>query len=274
MKMKKRYLSYILVFSLSFVFLWQSVFAVSGELNTEKRETVQQMQENIESLEREKIHLDFKWDTYRIWNSALGELIKPELSEKDKEILEEIIIDYKDSEDEYEGKVSRALESWKDIEQIKKDFLYKKQDFYLSLIKYIQLNRLEEYTEYVNSDLNYNERSNSVATEIEQKNIEKEERIEEIQNQIESNTNILRERIREKVTSRVTARLNLFITEEKFNSLSNGWKIIVFQKLQWKVQIKMDQLKSQENIEGLEEKLFPYEVIMEILQKYIDDWNK
>ena len=196
----------------------------------EKKQTIREIQDSINTLQKEKNHLDFKWDTYRIWNETLWDLIRSELTEEERDILEEIIIEYKDSQDEFEGKLTRALESKEETERIKLEFLSEKRAFYMSLIKYIQINKLEQYKNYVDSDLNYNEKSNEVATQIEKRNIEKEERIEEIQGHIDNNKNILRDRIREKVILRVTQKLDTVTWEEKFKQLSNGWKSYCFSK--------------------------------------------
>lgn len=272
--MKKATLS-ILCLSFSLILWYEVVFWFETEEQTERKETVKEIQANIESLKKEKSHLDFKWDTYRIGNENLWNLLKSDLSDEQKLEIEEIIIEYKDSLDKYEGKISITLDARRDeVDAITNEFLIEKREFYMSLIKYVEVDKLEDYMTYINSDLNFNEKSNEVAVKIEQKNIQKEERIEEIQKQIHSNTNILRDRIREKVTTRVTEKLDSFVTEEKFSQLSNGGKIIVFQKLQSKVQNKIEELKSHPDPTSIEENLFLHEIINEIIQWYIDNWSE
>lgn len=256
----------------------QSVFASSWEIDLnsapEKMETIQEMQENIESLESEKTRLDFKWNTFLIWNETLWDLMRIDLSDADKQYIENLVISYKDSQDKYEWKITRAIELWKPTHEITRDFFHEKKDFYMGLVQFIQIEKLESYAKYINSDLIYNEKSQEVGNQIEQKTLQREERIEEIQSQIDSNTALLRERIKQKVTQRVTQRLDAFVQQEKFQSLSNGWKVIMFEKLILKVEQKLQLLEESEiSSANLEESYFLYGVIREILEEYILNWK-
>lgn len=256
----------------SFALSPQSVFWFSWEIKS--TETLREMQEKIDSLKEEKQVLDFKWKNFRIGNENLGDLIKKDLSEEEKSEIERLILDYNEDKENFEEDIEVALEALEAIDDIQRDLILLKQDFYTSLIPYLQDDKLEGFRKYVESDLTLREKSNEVATQIEQKNIERTERVDELQEQIKHHKEQLYEQIKEKVTSRVTQRLDEFILQEKFQELPSESKIAVFERLILKIQERNAALEENSHITSIaQETKVLYEVIEEILNSYISLWK-
>jgi hypothetical protein len=174
---------------------------------------------------------------------------------------------YSKDKENFEEDISAAVESGEEIEEIKKDLLLLKQEFYKSLIPYIQLEKLRDFTRYVDSDLSYREKSNEVATQIEQKSILRDERLEEIEEQIQTNKDHLHAQIKEKVTLRVQNRLDVFIYQENFQSLPDISKIRIFERLITKIQEKRKKLENTPNSTSIvEETMILYEIVEEIFE--------
>jgi len=99
----------------------------------------------------------------------------------------------------------------------------------------IKTEKLTSYKNYISSDVMYNEKSKVVDVELQQLEVKKKERIEVIKEKIEDNNEVLRNSIHEKVTLKVSTLLQNFTIQEKFASLSNEQKIIIFQRIKDKI---------------------------------------
>jgi len=197
------------------------------------------------------------------------------LPEEEKEHLEIIITEYSEDKENFEEDIQIAIESWEEVDSIQRELLFLKQGFYKSLVPFIQENKLTTFTAYVESDITLREKSYEVATQIEQKHVERSERVDELQNQIKVHKENLHEQIRQKVGSRVMLRLDDFVSQEKFISLPNSTKISVFQRLIDRVKKKHESLKTA--IGGVplsEETILLYEIVEELLLSYITKWEQ
>mgnify|MGYP003890484561 CR=1 FL=1 len=278
--MSKKTLSlYILWIILWFSFWNQGVFWASWESvellsAPEKPQTIREMSQDLETLKQEKIQLDFKWRTFRIWNEDLGKLIRQTLSEEEKNTLESLIIGYTEDKENYEEDIEIAIEWWEDIEELKRDLILLKQDFYKKLIIYIQIERLQKFKEYVASDLAYREKSNTVSIKIEQKGIARDERVEQNQSKIENNKEILRIQIQDKIISKVEKQLDAFASQEKFLNMENVSKIRIFQSFVDKLELKIQSLETNRYTTSIiEEKIILYEVVKEVFISYMQQWK-
>lgn len=200
--------------------------------------------------------------------------MKEKLSLSENTQLEDLVVWYTDSEKLLERSLEKAISSGRDVEEIKTELLLLKRDFYTQLIPFIQNEKREAFTEYVNSDVTYNEKSKQVATQIEQKNIKITQRVEEIQDKAEDNYKPLFKWIEEKIVIKITEKLETLISEERFSNLDNSVKIKIFTKYIDRFENEIDRIDKINNPTSIiEEKIILFDVIVEILESYIDRWQ-
>lgn len=239
-----------------------------------KVQKVEEIQSDIKILEKEKKRLEFKWNTFRIGNENLGDLIRQDLTQQEKETLEILIVNYTTLKNKWDSDLNVAIERWQNTEKLQQENSELKKKLYQTLIPYIQIDKLSAFKLYIESDISYNEESKAVATEIEEKEVARNERVEEIQEKIEDNAELLREKMRKTVTESLLIKLDEFIAQEKFQSLKAESKILLFERLIEKIILKKDILEATENPTSIiEERIFLYEVVQEILQWYIESWR-
>ncbi len=267
---------------IAFLFLlWtsvQSVFWASWNLinlnsASEKPQTLREMQEVNQDLEQEQQNLEFKWVTFRS-TSALWDFLKKDLSDLEREELEMIVVNYSKKIERLEKKIETTQEDTEILQKLRKDVLLLKQNFYKNLIVYMQVEKLNDFLRYINLDLSYREKSKDVAIELDRKNIERNERVAEIQEKIKDNTKRLHNQIKLKIMRRVWEKLDSFVSQKKFQSLSNQGRIQIFEKLIEKLSQKKQKLKStSEATSFLEEKLLIYEIVEKMLFSYLEKWK-
>jgi phage-related minor tail protein len=173
--------------------------------------------------------------------------MRENLTQEEKDDLEDIINIYVKDKDYLERKIEKYISSQKEIVDLKEELLRGKHQFYKDLIIYIQIEKLEAFKQYVDSDLNYNEKSKDIQDKIEQKNVEQSERIDELRNQIDDNSMNFRRQIEEKITVQVSDKLDIFVNQESFQELSAKSKIKVFTNIINKFESAIDKLENTSN---------------------------
>jgi len=227
-------------------------------------ETIREMQENIKQLEKEKTNLEYKWDSFQLWNFTLWDLIDTNLTSKQKSTLETLVIEY-----------SNNLNPESTTEDYQKSELYFKRDFYKSLLPFIAKQRQQDFKTYIVSDVELSQKTKTVNVEIQEIQETKNERVVEIQEKIEDNNKKLRQNIQQKVISSISEKLESFSSTEKFQSLSPAAKTKIFSTVQGRLKAEINRLEALPDTTSIvEEKVNIYKVIISQLQSYIDSWNK
>ena len=232
------------------------------------------MQENADELKKQQEQLDFKWNTFKIRNDSLSSLVK-ELDSIWIGVVSSIIINYEDQRTILENKLDNNIENEERSHEIYKSLVELKKNFYTQLLPYIKTEKLTSYKNYISSDVMYNEKSKVVDVELQQLEVKKKERIEVIKEKIEDNNEVLRNSIHEKVTLKVSTLLQNFTIQEKFASLSNEQKIIIFQRIKDKIRWVKDSYKdSQAEVTSIiDEKLLLFTIVEELVDDYIKKWK-
>ncbi len=266
----------ILCVSLIWSGLSPNVFWASWEILWElpKVESIRDMQENADELKKQQEQLDFKWNTFKIRNDSLSSLVK-ELDSIWIGVVSSIIINYEDQRTILENKLDNNIENEERSHEIYKSLVELKKNFYTQLLPYIKTEKLTSYKNYISSDVMYNEKSKVVDVELQQLEVKKKERIEVIKEKIEDNNEVLRNSIHEKVTLKVSTLLQNFTIQEKFASLSNEQKIIIFQRIKDKIRWVKDSYKdSQAEVTSIiDEKLLLFTIVEELVDDYIKKWK-
>lgn len=268
----KQQLFFTIIFLLWVIILPQGVFWASWDIDS-KPETLREMSEKIGDLKQEKELLDFKWKTFRVWNENLWDLIKTDLTEEETDALESLILEYSEDKENFEEDIEEALADWDDAEIIHKALLSLKQNFYMSLLPYLQESKIEEFKTYITSDINYREKSNEVAVQISQKNVERDERVVELQEKIKTHREKLNEQIRIKASERIKGKLDAFVNQEKFINLSSDSKIQLFERLLERLEERRERtLQTTSDQSLIEENEVLYEIVEEVIRWYLSQW--
>ena len=262
-------LLFLLWFSFLTAWFAQPIFASTGDT-----QTLQQWQEEINALKKQENILQFKWSTFQLWNESIGDIMKVGLDSSQRIELESIITSYIESRDEEEKNLAKSVSAWRDVSGIKTILLEWKHQFYKDLIPYIEIRKLESFKNYIDSDLNYNEKSKNIQTQIEQKDIEQNERIEELYDDRDDHARDLRKQIEAAIKLQVQWKLDQFVAKQDFAKLNADVKIEVFTKIIQKFETAIDTLEDNASpTRALEERIIGLEIVVEILQSYIDTWK-
>lgn len=257
-----------LIFPSAFWYSWEII------IDEWKIETIREMQENAALLKQEQEKLVFKWKTFKIWNDPLSTFII-ERDDISNWILSSMIINYENQTRLLETKLVKSIEYEEETAETYRKLVDLKKNFYTQLLPYIKTEKLTLYKNYISSDVMYNEKSKVVDVERQQLEVKKKDRIEEIKEKIEVNNEVLRSSIQEKVTKKVSILLSEFTSWDRFLSLDNQQKILVFQRIKEKIQWVKDTYKITQNNSTsiIDEKLILFDIVESLVDDYITDWK-
>jgi len=209
--MKKIFISLLcVIFSQFFI---EGVFASSWDVKT-----IREIQEKINVLEEEKTKLDFGWKNFGVWNETLWDIIS-ELTPEEESKLKELIITFEEETNRLETKIERRVENNSDISEEQNELKQIKKDFYFSLLAFIDTDKLESFKTYISHNIQYTSSKTDVNIEIQKTELQKQQRLDEIQEKIEDNNKKIRENITEKLSIKIRWKVDLLIQDDRFSLL-------------------------------------------------------
>ena len=269
----KKIIYYIIWLVLLSLIIWnQSVFWASWEIA--EKTTIREMQEDIEILEQEKSLLEFKWNTFKIWNITLWELLRSNLTQSEKLKLTEVVSSYNEV-NIFEENILKDIINVNWDEQAQRDkLLLLKTNFYTSLEPFVQEEKLEELNVYAWVDKSFDEQKKNVDSKIQKIKIEKQEKVDHFQTKIEDNNKVIRENIENKIFTEVKEKLDVFVSQEEFLELPNIAKKGIFNKVIKKLEYESIRLTNLQNSTSIiEEKIIIFRVVIDLLKEYTISWD-
>lgn len=264
---------HIIFLTLFVAFLSCTGNAFSASWDTAELPTVRQMQENINTLQQEKALLEFKWDSFRVGDSSLRELIKTDLLESEQQALFTIVEEYNTQKTLWENILRSIVDNKWDETAKRRELILLKKSFYTDITPFISQQKLESFLNYISTDISLNEKSKDVDSQIWKIQNSKQERVQVIQEKIENNNKILRESIELKITTEVRNKLDEFTTKWEFSQLDNTVKIEIFNRVIKKLEYESIRLINLQNATSvIEEKIVVFRVMINLLKEYTSAW--
>jgi len=228
------------------------------------------MGNDIEQLEEEKKVLEFKWNNFLIWGNTLSEFVRADLDDSDKREIENILESYvadKNVLERQQEKLIEALQTDEKLEEKKLELLSRKKDFYSALLSYIDVDKVDEYRSYIENDILLNEKSKDVSSEIQRKNVEKQDRVEYLQEKYKAPDKTLDEN--SELVVRMRDKLDIFIQRESFQALTPEQKIFIFERLITRIEGEIKKIEEQNSYVNDSKKAI-FKTVQDILWEYIE----
>ncbi len=203
---------------------------------------------------------------FKISNASLQTFLKPELTEIERDTVEKLLASYINA---IESHILSSQNNWK------KEVFALKQALYTDILPYINIQNLWEFKSLVEGEAkNYNLTGN-IWYVWNNPSVIGENKLIELKNQAEKNTALIREQLQSKILKEVEKRIEIIVTQEKFQSLPNSAKRELFEKFSTKLSSQIQTLQSTPSPTGvIDEKILLYHGILELLQSYIDAWSQ
>jgi len=202
----------------------------------------------------------------------LSEFVRTDITEDEKEEIENIVESYISDTKILEDEKKELIESSGDnnmLEEKKLELLMRKKDFYSRLLFYIDATKIDKYKSYIENDILLNEKSKDVSSEIQRKNVEKQDRVEYLQEKYKAPENTLDEDSELVILMR--DKLNIFIERESFKALTSEQKIFIFERLITRIDWEIKKIKEEDSYVN-ESKRTIFRTVQNILREYIENF--
>ncbi len=138
--------------------------------------TIKEIRENIDELKERTDILEKQWEIFEEENGSLSSFFKKELSDEEKFTLQDILKNYKLKQTEIEEEIFNT-DDLELVKNLKTKILFEKKELYKSLVPYVESIKLEDYLDYVKSNIKTVEISKIVKAEIDEKEKKLEDKV-------------------------------------------------------------------------------------------------
>lgn len=211
--------------------------------------TIKELQQNIKVLEEKQgeITKKFSSDLWDIWD--IKNFLKDNLSEKEVEEIKLIINNYNKSKE-------NIIDNNNNLEDIKQSLLDLKKEVYKKLIPYIEQWNLQDYLNYIKTNVEVFKQWKDLDYEIDKNKELLEQKVSLIKEKIKVHESELKNEIDELINKKIDEKIDIIKNNEKFKILDLEKRKALISK----------------TIEKIKEKLNDIEVTTEN-QKKIDIYN-
>lgn len=211
-----------------------------------------------------QVELWYQTQTFSIWNLYLKDILKIDLNPEQTAFIENQILSYTRQIQNMVIEVS---------EDYKKNVLQLQQDFYISLLPYIETSKIQDFKTVVSQKAITFEK-NILSSSPDIQTLPRSEATLLIETQVQKNNELIRSQMQEWVLDHIRVKVDAIVLQEKFQALPAEIKKDLFHKFSSKLALKLDELQKLQNpTRIIEEKVFLYHAILELLQSYIDTWD-
>lgn len=238
--MIQKILSFLLICSLFFI-AKNEVFWSSGIVDSSEKSIIE-LNSNIQELEKEKVELDGKWDTFQSQYEGITGFIKQDLTPREAFEIEEITYIYNSRKKTFDLQLVEKLKKLEDTTKIKKNSLELKKDFYKDIANYVEPEKLDQFLEYIKWDIEFNEKNREVKQTLYKEKVVLQEKVDDIKTKIEENQKLLDKRIEILIREKLAEKIRLLKENPKYQRLTTEWKIVLFEKALEKTSFKKSEL--------------------------------
>ncbi|MCH8518837.1 hypothetical protein LAT59_03700 [Candidatus Gracilibacteria bacterium] len=218
--------------------------------------TLENISIEIHQLRTQKETLEHTWEQFRNENGTITQYIKSGLNQEERNTLSEILQEYLTNI------------------RISGPTLEKRRAFFSSIEVFISEEKKESFEVYKNTGFDFETERTQLKKQIEEKQLEKDNRTDILRTHIADNALERRSRIQSRVEPLLRERLDVFISNPGFQTLSAERKQLVFGRILSKIQAQQSLLERSElQTTVVLDRIETYKVIESIMQEYIKSWN-
>lgn len=236
---------------------WKKIRVLKSEVNT-LNEQNEETNKKFDNLKKEIL---------------IARFFKTNLTNEEQEELSKLVLEYKETKDKLNKQLLLRSKTLENTESTIKKLLENEKEIYKNLIQFIQIEKYEEYKEFIKKDLNIINESSNLKSQTVKKESILENKINNIKEKIREHNELLSKKLKELVINKIDIKLKELINKETFKKLDKDSQIKLFEKLILNLKTKKEMLDTKENkTRLLVKKIELYKVIIkriELFKTYI-----
>ena len=233
--------------------------------------TIKELSEEVKTIdqkqeETEKEHDDLKKEI------ILSDFFRKDLTEPEKDKLNILVLEYKQTKEKLNRELLVQSRKLEDTKYIIHRLLETEKEIYKKLLHFIDINKYEEYKEFIKKDINLiNQKSNLESEEL-KKEVIIQNKISNLKDKIEEHNDLLSAKLEQLVNQKIDEKLTELINKEKFKKLDKKSQIKLFEKLINSIKAKKDILEEKENkTRLLFKKIKLYSIIIDRIELFTEN---
>ena len=242
--------------------------------------TIRELKENIENLDKNKIDLDLKIDSFAT-ELYLIDYLKENLTYADFENLKNIISDYNKDRYRLEKIFNDKSINLKDTKKTKIKLLEVKKELYKNMTPYIKQENYSDYLEYIKSDTSLYSEQKELDSDILRKQEILNNKVETLEKRIVRHKEYIENNLILLVEKKIEEKIFNLNENKDFLALNNDNKINILNKTILKIESRITELKEIEYIDSVnlylissnEKKIEIYNIALEKLEVFMKEYK-
>ena len=214
--------------------------------------TIKELKQEVKTIDEQKEESDKQLDELKK-ELLVKKFFKVNLNYTEKNKLNKLIRDYKKRKQELNNAIIIKSRGLKDTVEIKKKLLLNEKDLYWDLIEYIDINKYDEYIQYIKKNIIIVNRKSNLDSSSAQKEVIIQEKVDNIKEKIQEHNKITTDNTIILLNTKISKILLKLTKKEKFKNLNKNWKIKLFDNLISVIDKKLDVLKKKPNLSKTQE---------------------
>ncbi len=243
------------------VFLWNTAFWYTWNINNSNNKTIKEL--HIEAIQLNKEQKQVNQKRLELQKLLIKSwFIKDNLNIKAKLFIKNIIEWYKLERKKLESLLLQKSNKLKSTKEIKLKLINLKKNLYSNLVPYIKENKLKDYLEFVKKDLFTSKEYRDIKADSIKTNIILKEKINNIKEKILEHKRKTREILKKFILKKIDLKINLFKNNDNFKKLPLEKKEKIINYIIKRINEKIDKMINIENkTDILETKIEIYEIV-------------
>jgi hypothetical protein len=240
-----------------------------SEVSAFSGKTLQELWDNIQTLEEQSSTLDKKWEDFKLQSGSISTFLKRNLSDEEKILFQDIVSKYSGDARFLEQNLIEKIQSAWDTTDVKVKLIELKKQYYKDIASYVSAESMVAYLDFIRSDIELNQKNREIQETLYKDKIHLQEKVEILRGKIEENNQILENRIEQSLREKIGEKIQAIKNDSRFSQFSSDQKKILFEKTLERV-IKKRQLLENEVLKTslLEKKILLYKLVeVSILQE-------
>lgn len=205
--------------------------------------TIKELWKSVEKLKKEEKKLEEDSREVSKDYKELVWFIKNDLSEDEILEISDKIEEYIEDRDLLEKELKVKIQQEKDTDEIKKQILIRKANFYRYIAKYVDIEKREDFVEHIKHNIQATKERKDLIEEILKNQNLIDKKVNYLKEKIQSNKEELAEKIENAVTEKISKRIDEIDTDEKYKNIDQETKNKIYKEYINKVKEKLESLE-------------------------------
>ncbi len=208
--------------------------------------TIKELKEEVRTIDEQKEISNKELDVLKK-EILISRFFKTDLNPEEKFKLNNLVVEYKETKDKLNEQLLKQSQNLENTTETIKKLLENEKEIYKKLLNYINIEKYEEYKNFIKKDIIIINTNSNLESSILKKEAIIQNKVDDLKQKIEEHHNLLNKKLIDIVNEKIDLKLQELTEKKKFKQLDKESQLKLFWKLTSSIEKKITALESKEN---------------------------